>query len=153
MIYITLDKVTSEPVGTIDISIFDIGAWEASYNLIEADETFRGKQGYEIKIDTGNIPRLATSEEIIEATKEENFNSDIYLHRLAEEFTALERLVLAKEVPSFISELQFKNFAEIKVLRDYLVSEEIITQNQADTLTALFAEQNIDLDDYSTTGV
>jgi hypothetical protein len=153
MLYVTLSKITNIPQGVIDIAISDISAWEANYNLVEADETFRGKQGYEIIYETGGTVRLATSQEIIEATKEDVFSSEQFLHRLSQEFTTLERLTLSKLVPSFTSELQFHNFAEIHLLRDYLVSEQLITQAQADTLTALFAEQNIDLDSYGTTGV
>jgi hypothetical protein len=153
MLYVTLNKLTNIPQGVIDIAEQDVSVWANSYNLILVDETFRGKQEYEIIYETGGIVRLATSQEIIEATKEQNFDSNIFLHRLSEEFNTLERLILSKEVPNFITELQFHNFAEIHLLRDYLVSEQLITQDQADTLTALFTEQNIDLDSYGTTGV
>jgi len=83
---------------------------------------------------------------------EADFNIQLFFKRFAETFTVLERLEFAKLAPSFTSELAFFNFPEIKVLRDYLISEEAISPTQADQITALFAEQNIDLDSYGDTG-
>jgi len=84
---------------------------------------------------------------------EADFNIEAFLLSFGNTFGVLARHQLAKKAPSFITELKFKNFAEIKAIRDYLVTQEEITQAQADTLTSIFAEQNIDLDSYGTTGV
>jgi hypothetical protein len=75
-----------------------------------------------------------------------DFNMELFFHRFAETFNALERLQFAKMAPSFTSELQFFNFAEIKQLRDYLVSTLQLSIINANKITSLFAEQNIDLD-------
>lgn len=153
MLYVVLDKETKQPQGTIEINQSAIlSEWQSNYDLVSVNETFRGKKSYEIIRETGDQIRLATSQEILDATKEKDFDASLYLSRLSEEFTALERLSLAKIAPSFISELQYKNFAEIKELRDYLLSTEEITQAQANTLTSLFSEQNINLEDYGETG-
>ena len=77
---------------------------------------------------------------------EMDFNVETFFSRFGEEFTALERLELASAAPNFTTELTFHNFAEIKAIRDYLVTEAIITQATANTITALFTEQSIDLD-------
>ena len=59
-LYVCLDKSTNEPKGMIDTS--QKTEWEKSFILIEADESYRGKAGYEMKYD-GKL-RHATAEEI-----------------------------------------------------------------------------------------
>ena len=63
-------------------------------------------------------------------------------------FDAIERMDFAKLAPSFMTEITYYNFPEIKQMRDHLVSTSDISQADADTITGLFAEQNIDLDSY-----
>jgi hypothetical protein len=75
-----------------------------------------------------------------------DFNMELFFHRFAETFDVLERLEFSRLAPSFTAELQFFNFTEIKQLRDYLVAEGHLTQINANKITSLFAEQNIDLD-------
>ena len=62
-IYVCIDKETGDPVGTADISPLAVQQWAALYNLKEAGESYRGLQGYEIKIQ-GNSIRKATAQEI-----------------------------------------------------------------------------------------
>ena len=95
----------------------------------------------------------STIRDFIIISIEGSFDVEVFLHRFGDEFSALERLQLSKLAPSFVTELQYENFAEIKMLRDYLVSQEQISQEQSERLTALFAEQNIDLDSLGNTGV
>jgi hypothetical protein len=82
------------------------------------------------------------------AFPEADFSPELFLDRLGDTFNSIERLNLSKAAPSFVVELQYHNFAEIKVIRDYLVTNTDITQAQADSITSLFAEQSINLDNY-----
>lgn len=73
-IYVPIDMETGEMRGTVDVQADNIGEWSKSYTMKIADEKFRGKQGYEIKMDKGKL-RLATKEEIEEyllKAKQEN---------------------------------------------------------------------------------
>jgi hypothetical protein len=77
-----------------------------------------------------------------------DFNLELFFHRFAEEFNTLERLQFSRSAPSFTAELQFHNFAEVKQLRDYLIAQGQLSQVNADKITALFAEQDINLDEF-----
>lgn len=76
------------------------------------------------------------------------FNLNLFFYRFAQEFDAIQRLQFSRLAPSFTAELQFLNFTEVKQLRDYLVSEGSLSQIDADKITSLFAEQNINLDEF-----
>lgn len=79
---------------------------------------------------------------------EQEFSEQGFITRFAEEFDTLERLEFCKHAPNFLAEMNFKNFHAIRELRDYLLTTEAITQLQADTITTIFAEQNIHLENY-----
>ena len=78
--------------------------------------------------------------------KSDYFDIRVFLHSFAEKFNPIERLELSKEAPSFITELQYKNFAEIKIIRDYLYSQQKLTEEQVTKFNNLFLEQGINLD-------
>lgn len=61
--YVCLDRSTGEPVGTVDIREQAIGDWSKQLIMIEADEAYRGKQGFEIRFE-GQKLRKATDNEI-----------------------------------------------------------------------------------------
>lgn len=63
MFYVTLDKVTKEPTGVVNILPKALPEWEAKFDLIEVDESYRGKHGYELKYENNQI-RFATQQEI-----------------------------------------------------------------------------------------
>ncbi len=63
MTYVTLDKNTKEPQGFASIHYKDIKDWEERFDLVEVDDSYRSKQGYEIKYENGKV-RLATQQEI-----------------------------------------------------------------------------------------
>lgn len=79
---------------------------------------------------------------------EGDFDSTIYLLRLSQEFTALERKNLALVAPNFTLELKFKQFSACKTLIDDAYTNEYITEAQRDLLKSLFTEQNINIDNY-----
>jgi len=79
---------------------------------------------------------------------EDNFSIEFFLHNFAKEFNPIERLELAKEAPSFITELQYRNFAEIKTIRDYLYSQQKLMEEQVTKFNNLFLEQGINLENY-----
>ena len=57
------DKLTGEPVGTASISDEAISDWAKNFILVEADESYCGKHGHEIKYENGEL-RHATAQEI-----------------------------------------------------------------------------------------
>lgn len=61
--YVLLDKLTDAPKGTASIADSDISDWSKKSTLIEADESYRGKQPYEVKYENGKL-RHATTQEI-----------------------------------------------------------------------------------------
>ena len=63
MTYVTLDKNTKEPQGFASIHYKDIKDWEERFDLVEVDDSYRSKQGYEIKYENGKV-RHATKQEI-----------------------------------------------------------------------------------------
>jgi len=77
-----------------------------------------------------------------------DFDSILFFEHFAAEFDTIERTELAQDAPNFVTELMFYNFHEIKEIRDFLLTAQKITQAQADRFTALFAEQDIDLDTF-----
>ena len=62
-IYVCLDKSTGEARGSADIDPKNIGGWANQFAMIEADESYRGLQGYEIKYENQTL-RKATDQEI-----------------------------------------------------------------------------------------
>lgn len=63
MLYVCLDKITKEPKGITSVREENLSDWEKDFIMIEADESYRGKQGYEIKYENGKL-RFATQQEI-----------------------------------------------------------------------------------------
>jgi len=133
--------------------------------LLEIKETLSllldGSDG---RIETrGSQVKIITNEELTSEQKtildsiivnhisdypEGDFDIQLFLNGFATKFNPLERLELSKEAPSFITELQYKNFAEIKMIRDYLYSQQKITAEQVTKFNNLFLEQRINLDNY-----
>lgn len=62
-IYVALDKSTGEAKRFVDIDEKVIGDWAKNFIMIEADESYRGKEGYEIKFENQKL-RFATQIEI-----------------------------------------------------------------------------------------
>lgn len=62
-IYVPIDKETGNPNGMVDINPDSVGEWAKKYNMKKADESYRGKQAYEIKFENSKL-RHATKEEI-----------------------------------------------------------------------------------------
>jgi len=153
-----MTEYTYEKIVNLDKLVIEIQT-VLSLNLSGADGCLH-TDDEELKVcvnEALNPTQKATLDGIISAHTtsfpEMDFNMQLFFTRFAETFTVVERLEFSKLAPSFTSELQFFNFPEIKVLRDYLLSQEQISPTQADQITALFAEQDIDLDSYGTTGV
>ena len=70
--YAVLDKSTNNPLGVTDVSNKSLSSWEKIYKMIPVDESYRGKQPYEIKYD-GGIIRKSTPDEIsVYKTQKEN---------------------------------------------------------------------------------
>lgn len=67
-IYAVFDKETGECKGTVDIKEDYVSDWAKNFILKRADESYRGKQSFEVKLEKGKL-RHATQEEIVEATK------------------------------------------------------------------------------------
>lgn len=62
-LYVTFSRETGEIMGTASISDEGVLEWTKKHILKKADESYRGKQPYEIKYEDG-VLRLATQEEI-----------------------------------------------------------------------------------------
>ncbi len=62
-VYVCLDKVTNEPKGMVDIHPGALTAWGESFIMIPADESYRGRNPWELKFE-GNKLRHATKNEI-----------------------------------------------------------------------------------------
>ena len=62
-IYVCLSKTDGTPQGAVDINETAIADWAKKFTMIEADESYRGKQGYEMKYQ-GQKLRHATEQEI-----------------------------------------------------------------------------------------
>lgn len=69
MVYICVDKATSTVAGMVDIKESSLSEWQKSFDMIKADESFRGKKAYEIKVVNGKAEH-ATEEEKQTAIKE-----------------------------------------------------------------------------------
>ena len=69
VIYVALDKESGEVKGMVDISPDSVGDWAKTYVMKEADESYRGKQGYEMKYVNQKL-RMATEKEITDYKKE-----------------------------------------------------------------------------------
>ena len=93
-----------------------------------------------------NCPKVKEIMEIPDIPLPGEFSVSLFLNSFAKQFNPLERLELSKEAPSFIIELQYRNFAEIKMIRDYLYSQQKLTQEQITKFNNLFLEQGINLD-------
>ena len=80
-LYVCVDKTTNEPRGVTDIDDASRQEWENDFLLIDAVETLRGKQGYEIKITDGKATentKEAISQyrtQMAERAERENFDS------------------------------------------------------------------------------
>ena len=62
-IYAVFDKESGECKGVNDIKEDYVPDWAKNYILKIADESYRGKPHYEVKLENGNL-RLATQQEI-----------------------------------------------------------------------------------------
>ncbi len=62
-LYVAIDKESGQVNGTVEVLPENIGEWAKDFTMKEADESFRGKNGYEIKFEKGKL-RPATKEEI-----------------------------------------------------------------------------------------
>ena len=73
MLYVCLNKVTQNPLGTAEIADKAKKDWEKKFVIREVGEEYRGKQVYEMKF-VGDKLRLATQQEkeSIENTREAN---------------------------------------------------------------------------------
>lgn len=60
--YVLRDKLTGEPAGTASIADKYINDWAKDYILTDEGEEFRGKHGWEMKYENGNV-RHATKAE------------------------------------------------------------------------------------------
>ena len=61
-LYVCLDKTTGEPTGVASISDTNIPEWAERRILIPADESYRGKHGWEIKYKNGKLKHATQSE-------------------------------------------------------------------------------------------
>ena len=61
--YAVFDKETGECRGAVDIKEDYVPDWAKKFILKQADESYRGKQHYEVKLENGSL-RLATQQEI-----------------------------------------------------------------------------------------
>ena len=68
-IYICLDKESGDVRGMVDIKPDTVGDWAKTYVMKEANESYRGKQGYEMKYVNQKL-RLSTEKEIADYKKE-----------------------------------------------------------------------------------
>jgi len=62
-VYVCLDKGDGSPQGMVDIDETVVGDWAQRFIMIEADESYRGFQGHEIKY-SGQKLRKATQKEV-----------------------------------------------------------------------------------------
>lgn len=137
-----LDKISYEVAGSpMTDKSMESGSWREDTQILELYFT-NALSGEDKTI----LDAIVAGHTI--AFPEMDFNIEQFLARFKEEFPALSRHALAKKAPSFLAEMQFRNFDAIKAIRDYLLSTEEITQTQADKITGLFTEQNINLDNY-----
>ena len=60
--YVTADKTTGDPLGVVHVRDEHKKSWEERYDLIDADESFAGKEAWEMKKD-GDTIRHATKQE------------------------------------------------------------------------------------------
>ncbi len=61
-IYVALDKTTGEPRGTINIKLEAVADWAEKFILIEADESYRGLHGYELKYKNEKLKKATQAE-------------------------------------------------------------------------------------------
>ena len=61
--YVVFDKQTGELMGTASVSDKHLLEWTQKNILIEVDNTYKGKQSYEIKYEDGKV-RHATEQEV-----------------------------------------------------------------------------------------
>lgn len=62
-VYVCMSKTTGEPQGTVDINPENVGQWASSYTMVEADESYRGLMGFEVKYENKKL-RKSTEKEI-----------------------------------------------------------------------------------------
>jgi len=62
-VYCLFDKTTGEGKGTASIKEDYVSDWAKDFILKEADESYRGKHGHEIKLENGKL-RKSTEQEI-----------------------------------------------------------------------------------------
>jgi hypothetical protein len=62
-VYVCVSKDTGQPAGVVDIKPDRVSEWAKLFTMKIADESFRGKDGYEIKVVDSKL-RLATKQEI-----------------------------------------------------------------------------------------
>ena len=68
-IYICLDKESGDVRGMVDIKPDTVGDWAKNFTMKEADESYRGKQGHEMRFENKKL-RMATDKEITDYKKE-----------------------------------------------------------------------------------
>jgi hypothetical protein len=70
--YVCIDKETGKCLGTVNVNPEYISEWNNKYTMKLVDESFNGKQGYEIKIENGKA-RIATDKEVQDYNKDREF--------------------------------------------------------------------------------
>ena len=90
-IYVCLDKSTGEPQGVASLKPEMIADWAENFIMIEADDSYRGLQGYEIKYKDQKLRKAMQSE--IDAYNLEQENET----KLKQKEKALEILGLNEE--------------------------------------------------------
>ena len=61
--YVALDKSDGKVQGVVDIDEMVVGDWSNSFIMVEANESYRGAQGHEVKYENKKL-RKATTEEV-----------------------------------------------------------------------------------------
>jgi hypothetical protein len=69
----------------------------------------------------------------------------VFLYNLAKKIDPIKRMELMTLFPTFVTELEFQDFAGIKIVMDYLLANKKVTQPVYNVVLSLFLEQGIDL--------
>ena len=77
-----------------------------------------------------------------------SFSVTLFYQRMGQVFTIPQQIAFGQMAPNFIAALQMFDFANIKQIMDYIVSQNSDLQPLANTLKGLFLEQGIDLDTF-----
>jgi hypothetical protein len=94
-VYVCFDKETGDAVGMVDIKPDTVGDWAKTYVMKEADESYRGKQGHEMKFENKKL-RLATEKEIADHKKEIDDKAKINSRKNALEAIGITEADIAK---------------------------------------------------------